>query len=217
MKRVWLYLLPLAVVFWGCKGDSITSDDTEADEGISVDCSALNTDIAALQILSVEAVAGSTVTDLSGGTITFSSGSSASVTARDAYGFSYANPTISVGSSNWLIDGAAIDAAFADETLKIKGSKGYWYAYYGSAWNKMNEILEGESIPVFASLTSDSDSVYVKLSDGLSISFGFYKGSDRISLSETSASIDTAKYILSGEQTLFSPFFPVSSSFWICS
>jgi len=215
MKRVWLYLLPLAVVFWGCKGDSITSDDTEADEGISVDCSALNTDIAALQVVSVEAVAGSTVTDLSGGTITFSSGSSASVTARDAYGFSYANPTISVGSSSWIIDGAAIDAAFADETLKIKGSKGYWYAYYGSAWNKMNEILEGESIPVFASLSSDSDSVYVKLSDGLTISFGFYKGSDRISLSETSASMAKEGGSATVTVTSTSDWTAASSQSWI--
>lgn len=191
MKKLVFLLLPFALMAWGCSGDQITTDDegTTEDSGVSVDCSTLNTDIAALQILSNEAVAGSTVTDLTGSVITFSSGETASVTVRSAYGFSYANPTISVGSSKWLIDGNEIDSAFADETLKIKGSNGYWYAWYGSAWNKMNEILEGDSIPVFASLTEDDDNVYVKLSEGLALTFAKYAGSESISLSSSSASI----------------------------
>ena len=104
MKKLVFLLLPFALMAWGCSGDQITTDDegTTEDSGVSVDCSTLNTDIAALQILSNEAVAGSTVTDLSGSVITFSSGETATVTVRNAYSFNYANPTISVGSSKWL-------------------------------------------------------------------------------------------------------------------
>lgn len=182
----------MALMVWGCSGDEITTDEDAAseDSGISVDCTTLNTDIAALQVLSVEMVAGSTVTDLNGSVITFSSGESVTVNVREAYDFSYANPTISVGSSNWIIDGSEVNSAFADETLKIKGATNYWYAYYGGTWNKMNEILSGESIPVFASLSDDSDCVYIKLSDGLELTFSKYSGSDSISLSSTSASLE---------------------------
>ena len=191
MKKLVFWLLPFAVLAGGCSGDRITTDDegTTEDSGVSVDCSTLNTDIAALQALSNEAVAGSTVTDLTGSVITFSSGETATVTVRSAYNFNYANPTVSVGTSRWLIDGSEIESSFADETLKIKGNNGYWYAWYGSSWHKMNEILEGDSIPVFASLASDDDNVYVKLSDGLALTFGKYAGNESVSLSSSSVSI----------------------------
>lgn len=217
MKKLVFLLLPFALMAWGCSGDQITTDDegTTEDSGVSVDCSTLNTDIAALQILSNEAVAGSTVTDLSGSVITFSSGETATVTVRNAYSFNYANPTISVGSSKWLIDGNEIDSAFADETLKIKGSNGYWYAWYGSAWNKMNEILEGSSIPVFASLTSDDDNVYVKLTDGLEMSFAKYAGSESISLSSTSASIEKEGGSASVTVTSSAEWTATASASWV--
>ena len=192
MKKLVFWLLPFAFYAWGCSGDQILTDDggTTDDSGVSVDCSALNTDIAALQVLSIEAAAGSTVTDISGSAITFSSGDTVTVTVRSAYNFNYVNPTISVGDSKWKIDGKEIESTFAGETLRIRGSKGYWYAYYGGVWNEMNEIEEGESIPVFASLKDDDDNVYVTLSDGLALTFAKYAGSESISLSSASASIE---------------------------
>ena len=217
MKQLVFWLLPLSVLAWGCSGDQIITDDagTTEDSGVSVDCSTLNTDIAALQVLSNEAVAGSTVTDLTGSVITFSSGETATVTVRSSYSFNYANPTISVGASKWLIDGNEIDAAFADETLRIKGSGGYWYAYYGGSWNKMNEILEGSSIPVFSSLTSDDDNVYVKLTDGLEMSFAKYAGSESISLSSTSASIEKEGGSASVTVTSSTDWTAIASASWI--
>ena len=217
MKQLVFWLLPLSVLAWGCSGDKITTDDggTTEETGISVDCTTMNTDIAALQLLSNETAAGSTVTCLDGSVITFSSGGSATVTARSAYNFDYANPTVSVGNSKWLIDGSEIESSFAIETLKIKGSNGYWYAWYGSSWHKLNEILKGDSIPVFASLSDDDDNVYVKLGDGLTLTFAKYAGNESISLSASSASIEKEGGSVSVTVTSSSDWTASASATWI--
>ena len=191
MKQIANRLLPVLgiAVAAACSGDKIETTTAESS-GISVDCTALNADIAVLQTLSGEAVAGSTVLSLEDNVITFSSGETAAVNVRSAYDFNYANPTIGVGSSNWLIDGTDIGAAFADELLRIKGSSNYWYAYYGGEWVKMNRILEGESIPVFTAMGSDDDKVYVALSDGLTISFDKYTGGETLTVDPASAAIE---------------------------
>jgi len=187
------FALILPLVFCGCANDDIT--ETEDNAGISVDCTQLNSDIAALQVLSNEYVAGSTVTSVNEDTIIFSSGNTVSINTSSAYNFSYANPTIGVGSSQWLIDGNTVNSEFASELLKIKGSDGYWYAYYGGAWNVLYDILEGTSIPVFSNMTDDSDSVYITLSDGIRINIPKYTGSDYITLSQSSA-----KFTMEGGQ-----------------
>ena len=184
MKKITTIGLILPLMFSGCAGDDITVIVQEKT-GVSVDCSQLNTDIAALQALSNEYVAGSTVTSVSEDTITFSSGNTMIINARAAYGFNYANPTIGVGASQWLIDGNTVSSEFASELLRINGSDGFWYAYYGGEWNKVYEILEGSSIPVFNSMTHDADSVYITLSDGTGINIPRYSGNDYITLSET--------------------------------
>ena len=185
MKKVSVSCLFMLLVLVGCTGDDITIVEAQ-EEGVSVDCSELNSDITALQILSNEYVACSTVTDISDGTLTFSSGNTVQIKVRSAYGFSYANPTIGVGTANWLIDGSAVSSEFASELLRIKGTDGYWYAYYGGIWNKVYPILEGSSIPVFTALSDDADRVYVTLTDGIRINLPKYVGASSVVLSESS-------------------------------
>ena len=62
MKQIAYRLLPVLgiAVAAACSGDKIETTTAESS-GISVDCTALNADIAVLQTLSGEAVAGSTV------------------------------------------------------------------------------------------------------------------------------------------------------------
>lgn len=191
MKKIIFSLLPCVLLAFGCSGDKVIAgtEGTETESGPTVRCTDLNADIAVLRVLANEKVAGSTVTDYTEPVIRFSSGDTVSVAVRTSYDFAYANPTISVGSGNWIVDGEEIGSAFSDETLKIKGSKGYWYSYYGGEWHQMNQIFEGESIPVFAGISGDAESVCVKLTDGLEISFPLYTGSESISISETSASM----------------------------
>lgn len=188
MKYNELFAMTLLLILSGsCTGDSITTIEEEKKSGISVDCSALNSDIAALQVIANETVAGSTVTsvDIDEGTVVFSSGNTAQVNVRTTYGFSYANPTISVGTSSWLIDGNDIGAAFYDELLRIKGADGYWYAYYGSTWNQIYGIYEGSSVPVFQAISEDTDSVHFTLADGIVISMPKYSGGTVLTLSES--------------------------------
>ena len=185
MKKVSVSCLFMLLVLVGCTGDDITLVEAQ-EEGVSVDCSELNSDITALQTLSNEYVACSTVTDISDGMLTFSSGNTVQIKVRSAYGFSYANPTIGVGTANWLIDGSAVSSEFASELLRIKGTDGYWYAYYGGIWNKVYAILEGSSIPVFTALSDDADSVYVTLTDGIRINLPKYVGASSVVLSESS-------------------------------
>lgn len=184
MKRIVTIGLVLPLMLGGCAGDDITVIEQETT-GVSVDCSQFNADIAALQTLSNEYVSGSLVTSVSGDTITFSSGNTVAIKARSAYGFNYANPTIGVGTTKWQIDGNAVSSEFASELLRIKGSDGYWYAYYGGQWNKVYDILDGSSVPVFNGMSDDADSVYVTLSDGTGINIPKYSGNDWITLSET--------------------------------
>ena len=185
---VFFTLILLLLLSGGCTGDDITLIEEE-ESSVSVDCTALNSDIAALQVIANEMTSGSTVTAVSNGALTFSTGNTAQVNVRTAYGFSYANPTISVGTSAWLIDGNTIGANYADELLRIKGEDNYWYAYYGSTWNKVYGILEGNSIPVFQALADDTDSVYVTLADGLVISMPKYVGNTTLALSESAVKI----------------------------
>ena len=187
-KQVLISGLLMLLVSGGCTGDKITVIEAQ-EEGVSVDCSELNSDIAALQILSNELVAGSTITAISDGNLSFSSGNTVLINVRSAYGFNYANPTISVGTNNWLIDGSAVSSEFASDLLRIKGTDGYWYAYYGGVWNKVYTILDGNSIPVFTELTDDADSVYVTLTDGIRINIPKYVGTSSISLSVNSIKI----------------------------
>ena len=184
MKRTATILLVLPLLLSGCTGDDITVVEQEKT-GVSVDCSELNSDIAALQSLSNECIAGSMVTSVSDGTISFSSGQKTTVITRSAYSFDYANPTIGVGSAQWLIDGTDISSDFTSELLRIKGENGYWYAYYGGEWNKLYDIFEGISIPVFSSLSDDADSVYITLSDGIRINIPKYSGVNYVTLSES--------------------------------
>lgn len=188
MKKFSVSCLFMLLVLVGCTGDDITIVEAQ-EEGVSVDCSELNSDIAALQILSNELVAGSTVTAVSDGNLSFSSGNTVIIKVRSAYGFSYANPTIGVGTNNWLIDGSAVSSEFASDLLRMKGADGYWYAYYGEIWNKVYAIHEGSSIPVFTALSEDADSVYVTLSDGVRIQLPKYVGASTVALSEGSVKI----------------------------
>lgn len=187
-KQVLISGLLVLLMTGGCSGDEITIIENQ-EEGVSVDCSELNSDISTLQVLSNEYVAGSTVTDICDGTLTFSSGNTVQIKVRSAYGFSYANPTIGVKMANWLIDGSAVSSEFSSELLRIKGADGYWYAYYSGIWNKVYPILEGNSIPVFKALSDDADSVYVTLSDGIRINLPKYDGASSILLSESSVRI----------------------------
>ena len=187
-KQVLVSGLLMLLVLGGCNGDDITIIEVE-EEGVSVDCSELNSDIVALQILSNELVAGSTVTAVSDGNLSFSSGNTVLIKVRSAYGFDYANPTIGVGAHYWLIDGSAVNSEYSSELLKIKGTDGYWYAYYGGIWNKVYAILDGSSVPIFTGLTDDSDSVYVTLTDGIRINIPKYVGTNSINLSVSSINI----------------------------
>lgn len=187
--NVFISFVLLLSLSGGCVGDNFT-DIEEEESVVSVDCTALNSDIAALQVIANEKTSGSMVTAVNEGTLTFSTGNMAQVKVRTAYGFSYANPTISVGTSTWLIDGNAIVASYADELLSIKSEDSYWYAYYGGTWNKVYDIQEGISVPVFRALADDTDSVYVTLADGVVISMPKYMGNGIIESEDTEDSED---------------------------
>lgn len=188
MKRVFSFLIPLLLLSaGGCMKDLITVSD--AEEGVSVSCDALNSDIAALQTLLTEIGSGSTVTSYSDGKITFSSGTTVTVIARSAYDFSYVNPVVASSNGYWTLDGTQLSAKVESEAIKLKGEDGAWYAYYGSSWHELGEISSGSSVPVFQSVSSGSSAVSVTLADGTVISAETYQGSDSIELNSTSATV----------------------------
>ncbi|MCR4824335.1 MAG: carbohydrate-binding domain-containing protein [Bacteroidales bacterium] len=192
MKRAFYFLLPLIILAGGCMKDQITVSD--AEEGVSVSCDVLNADIAVLQTLITEIGAGSTVTSYSDGKITFSSGTTVTVTARTAYDFSYENPVVSASGDYWSLDGTQLSVKVADEAIKLKGEDGAWYVYYSSSWHELGDVTSGSSIPVFEAVSESSSTgaVSVTLSDGTVLSVEAYQGSDSIELNSTSATVDKA-------------------------
>ena len=190
MKKILSFFIPLIIAVSGCSTDEISVvESTGSTGGISVDCSSLNADISVLQTLSKELAGGSTVLSVSDNTITFSSGTSVTLAIRDSYSFSYVNPVVATSSSKWIVDGSELSSSFSDDLLKIKAESGSWYAYYSSAWHVLSEILQGDSIPVFAGLDVEDDAVYVRLGSGATMTFEVYAGSESLKLSASSLTL----------------------------
>jgi len=151
---------------------------------VSVDCSDLNSDIAAMQALYKENKAGNEVLSVQGKTITFTSGNSVTVNVRDSYGFSYVNPVPGMSGDKWTLDGKNLGVGVSDELIQITGADNYWQVVYGGDSHKLDLIEDGVSIPVFKSLSYDEDYVTIGLAAGGSLICPIYKA-PALSVSES--------------------------------
>ncbi len=184
MNRALTIILPFAVALAGCSGDEIVPDV----EGVSVSSTELNDDIAALQVLYSGIASGLQVQSVSDGTVTFTDGSVAQVTARTAYDFSYTNPSIGITSGYWTVGGRTFSTKVQDELISLKGENGIWYVGAGGRWTGIADILPGSSSPVFKSFSYDDDAVDVILGDGTILTAERYTGDDAMSLSSSAVS-----------------------------
>ena len=186
MRKNYLSLIPalaLSLMLTGCRADEITYTD-EADSGGSsstsetvIDCDDFNADIAVLQTLTGELLSGSCVVSVNGNTITFDTGTVASVTVRDTYGFGYANPVIGVSGRYWVVGGSALETKVADALLQFKCEDVSWYYSLdsGSNWIFISDAEAGTNTPVFTSMTDSGSEVVVTLGSGNTFSFDFFE------------------------------------------
>ena len=195
MKRILLMLLPLALLFAGCKYDDtdiwneLNSQKAKLAE-LESRCNSMNSDIGTLRQL-VEAlqsnVSVTSVASTSNGyVITFSDGNTATISngkdgkngenGRD--GKDAEAPVISVaqgedGTYYWTVNGEFLTDADGNKVAasgvapQLKIADGKWMASYdgGKTWN---EVQGQESAPecIFKSVTTDSENAYFTLADG---------------------------------------------------
>ena len=195
MKRILLMLLPLALLFAGCKYDDtdiwneLNAQKAKLAE-LESRCNSMNSDIGTLRQL-VEAlqsnVSVTSVASTSNGyVITFSDGNTATISngkdgkngenGRD--GKDAEAPVISVaqgedGTYYWTVNGEFLTDADGNKVAasgvapQLKIADGKWMASYdgGKTWN---EVQGQESAPegIFKSVTTDSENAYFTLADG---------------------------------------------------
>lgn len=191
MKRNIIFLWAFAAVLTllaGCAKESIT-DNSDGTDTVTVSCSDINEDISVLRSLVVEKASGSTVVSLSDNTITFSSGTTLTLTLRKSYGFSYVNPTVGVVDGNYVIDGQDIGVGFADTALQLRVSGSSWQYYSSGNWITVASLVQGSSIPIFSSVTQRGQNVIVSLGSKDTLELPIYQGSDSITLDKTAASV----------------------------
>lgn len=177
MNKYYLSLIPalaLSLMLSGCRADEITYKDTV------INCKEFNADIAVLQTLTGELLSGSCVMSVSDNTITFDTGTVASVTVRDTYGFDYANPVVGVSGRYWVVNGTALETKVADALLQFKCEDASWYYSLdsGSNWFFISDAKESTTIPVFTSMTDNGSEVVIALGSGNTFSFDYYEEDD---------------------------------------
>lgn len=186
MRKYYLSIIPalaLSLMLSGCSADKITYTDEAISGGSSstaetvIDCDNFNADIAVLQTLIGELLSGSCVISVSGNTITFDTGTVASVTVRDTYGFDYANPVVGVSGRYWVIGGSALETKIADALLQFKCENVSWYYSLdsGSSWIFISDAEQGTNTPVFTSMTDNGSEVVVSLGSGNTFSFDYFE------------------------------------------
>lgn len=184
MKKITLYILT-SLAFVCCSSDIISYTDDlvsggDSETTVSLDCGDFNSDIAVLQVLTAELLSGSCVISVDGNTIEFDSGTKATVTVRESYGFIYANPVVGVSGRTWVINGSVLETKVSDALLQFKCEDGSWrYSLDGgSDWSFLSDTAEGTNTPVFTGLTDNGSEVVVSLGSGNTFSFDYFEEDD---------------------------------------
>lgn len=178
MKVTPLSLMIALAAFSACGKDQILYVDTplESEEtAASPDCVELNSDLAVLQTLALEAFSGGCVTSVAGTTISFDSGAVAAVALREAYGFDYINPVVSISGKYWAVGGVAQAAEVSSSLLQLQAENGSWYSTFdgGVTLSFIGDIESGSSVPVFSGFSAGPDEVKVTLGSGVTFSFEY--------------------------------------------
>ena len=180
MKKIALFILT-ALTFGSCSSDIIIYTDEPVSGGsgtaTTLDCSDFNSDIAVLQLLASELLSGSCVMSVNGSSIEFDTGTTASVTVRESYGFSCSNPAVGVSGRFWTINGTALETKVAEALLQFKCEEDSWHYSLdgGSAWTFLSDAEDGACVPVFSSFSDDGTEVIVSLGAGNTFSFDYFE------------------------------------------
>ena len=183
MKPVVPAMLMSSLLVFSCQKDNIVTVDTpfgstggqDVSAGIAVDCADLNSDIAVLQALYVEAISGGCVTGVEGTTVSFYSGTTVTVAVRESYGLGYASPMVSISGKYWALDGASQEYEVSSALLQIRGEDSVWSCSFdgGVTWGFYSDIESGEDTPVFSAFEAGEEELKVTLGSGVIFSFEY--------------------------------------------